>query len=223
MKKTSPKQFNLILSIGIGLATQQTAYSANIYVETFPSALPKSGWLFGGLASSGGMIEQNDRYEFFSNNYERHSLFAIPSTSNGAFVGDYINTNIKKIEFDFQLDAGSAVSELHFDLTGSTSSLTRWQFILTTPSIGTIQRYSIPLTPDGTGWVRTSGSESFATTLSDVSEIAISLENTTVHPGNIAGYLDNVSTVPEPSLPILLMSGLFTCFVSRRRNQSHQR
>jgi|GEM_PF-6905434 len=201
------------LSIAVAFAAAlSTSHAAFNYTETFSVDNDAAGW-FVFTDASVASIAQNpvtDRLDFSATGYGLFFLGADDNTSLGAFTGDYASFPIHAVSFDLSLGVGSTVSDLFVQLTNFTEDET-WQSTLTPNAPGTTATFTLPTDSSGTGWTQISGDQSFAFLLDDVEDFSLLF----VGSGNLAGSLDNVSAIPEPSTA--LFGGLAALGLLRRR------
>ncbi|MDB6077093.1 MAG: hypothetical protein JWO82_840 [Akkermansiaceae bacterium] len=208
---------SIFVSLAVcALAVSQQAGAAAIFTETFNTSGDTAGW-FQVSDSPGTTLEQEPVSGVLNFSGTSASIFYVAadgSSSGGAFSGDYTAAGITGIRFSLQLDAGSTMSQLVFELTNLTADET-WQYTLTLGAAGIANDYFVPIPGDGSGWTQTTGSESFGSLLSQVEEAGLALNGSTNGP--VSGHLDNVATVPEASGALLALAGLAMAGLRRRR------
>lgn len=204
----------LLFALCCAFAGTLPAGAASIYSETFSNDGSAEDWfeVSNGLSTTLAQEPVSDVLAFSGTGSSIYYLVADSLSSGGAFSGDYTSAGIGGISFELLLDPGSVVNGLIFELSNPTEGET-WQYALT-PVIGTATQYFVPISPDGSGWVQTSGDDSFAFLLSQVEEAGIAMTATAA--GDLSGHLDSVSTVPEISSAALACGGM-ALLLRRRR------
>lgn len=200
-------------TLAVLLACAAPATAASTYLETFSNDNNDEGWLqvSNGSAPTIAQNPATDRLDFSDSNSTLLYAVAGSGSSGGALVGDYSAAGIYQFTFDLTINAGSSVTGLYFELTNLTEGET-WQYTLALPTFGTDTSFTVPLAE--AGWTQTSGDENFAFILGKTEEIGIALGADA--PGVIAGSIDNIAAVPEPSAAVIAVFGLLAA-VSRRR------
>lgn len=196
------------------LSCAAPATAASTYLETFSNDGNDEGWfqVSNGSAPSLAQDPGTDRLAFAASDASLFYIAADAAASGGAFVGDYVAAGVYQFTFDLTIDALSSVTGLYFELTNLTEGET-WQYALALPSFGTDTSYTVPL--GGAGWTQTSGDENFAFILGQTEEIGVALSAGA--PGVMAGSIDNIAAVPEPSAAFIAALGLLTAATRRRR------
>ncbi len=190
------------------------AHAASPYVETFNIDNDDQGW-FAVTNATTSSVAQNpttDRLDFSGSDYTLFYFGADAAASGGAFAGDLATAGIYGFQFDLTINTGSQVSAMYFEITNLTEDET-WQYSLAVPAFGSDTSFFVPL-GSATGWIQTSGSESFAFILGQTEEVALAFSQTTS--GNLNASIDNITAVPEPSSIMIAGLGLLAALRRRR-------
>lgn len=184
--------------------------AASLHLETFTS--DTSGWfhISNGTADSLSHDSVGENIQTTATDFTSLYVIADATSSGGAFVGDFVAAGVSGFLFDLNIAAGSAVTNLFFELSSLTGGET-WIYNLTLPAFDTTTQIYVPL--DGVSWTQNAGSQPFSSILGNTEEIAIVFGSAGT--GSLSAFIDNVETVPEPaSLTLLGFAALL--FAGRR-------
>ncbi|MBC7979548.1 MAG: PEP-CTERM sorting domain-containing protein [Armatimonadetes bacterium] len=209
---------NIAIISSFSLACTLPAAAASLFfVETFSVDDDEQGW-FPVSVASGEMLQQNtatDMLDFSGTAYSSFYVAADGLSSAGAFTGDYPAAGVTGFTFDLFLASTSTVDGFYFELANFTEDET-WQYTIPVPSFDTTNNFFIPF-DNGLGWSQISGDQPFSFILGQTESIGIAF--TSASSGDIAGSIDNIGTVPEPSaLAIFALTGLLA--TTRRRKKA---
>lgn len=210
------------------LTTAFSAFSAQLYVETFDSG--SAGW----TTRDGEMSVNHDAgNDWLVGDYSATFLpqadaFRIASGSN--FTGNYTSgsTNHPLTQLQFDLFAADISPSFMFMRLISGANMFSYQYSLT-GNVGVWDTYTVDLVWSA-GWIGVSESL-FNSALTSVDAIEIEITRNT--PVAQSYYLDNVETlntelgdpggpatvIPEPSVMNLVFSGIVVLMAARRRNR----
>ncbi len=191
-----------------------TLNAATFFTETFSTDNDTSGFFHVSNGSSDFLNQDPvaDNLQAGATDFTTLYIIADSFASGGAFVGSF-PAGANNMLFDLTIAAGSAVTNLFFEMSNLTDGEI-WAYNIALPAFDTTTNIYVPL--DGVNWTQSSGSQPFSYILGNTEEIAIGFGSDGT--GSLALAIDNLQYIPEPASMTLLGFGALLFAGRRRRN-----